>query len=434
MLDEKDKKIAELQRALDEATETLEAIRTGAVDAIVVQGEKNLQVFTLKGADHSYRVLVESMNEGALILEEKGSILYANAGFSELIKLPLEQIIGDEFSHYLEGKTQKSFQNLWNIGLEDEARGEFYLKGGGESLIPTHLSLNAFEADGQKRICLVVTDLTEQKMTEKIIEHGAELRKTNDELVRINQIRTEFTSIVSHELRTPLVAVRAGITMLLDELDGPVTAEQRETLTVTKDNIDRLDHFIQNVLSLASIEAGKIELKFVLQELNQVIEEVVKLMRYPAQKKQIELVLKMPPQTVSLSFDHNAVRQILINLIHNAIKFTLKGGKIRVELLEQGADVLIHVQDSGIGIRKKDKAKIFGMFEQAEQNDFNNKGGSGIGLAVCQKLIQAHGGTIQVKSEPNQGSLFIVCLSKKGKPKMVFRPDSEYPLQVEPRS
>ncbi len=406
------KEIETLKKELNETKETLEAIRTGAVDAIVVEGNQGVQVFTLKGADHSYRILIESMNEGAMTLSEDGIILYSNISFSKLIQTPLEQIVGANFESFVDEKSLNLYKNVWKLAKNKEVKKEIILKQDDHSFIPVLLSFSIAYQEDHKYICLVVTDLTDQKQTVEILQRETELKRKNNELIRLNQNRHEFTSMVTHELRTPLIAIREGITMILEGVDGPITPEQRETLTVTKNNVDRLDRFVENVLSFSSMEAGKIIMNFSIQNLNEVVSDICKFMSFAVKKNNLDFKVKLPSEKIIFSFDSDAVRHILTNLIHNSIKFTPSPGFIQIILEDKNDFASLMVQDSGIGIKKEDQEKIFEMFQMGEQSDLNQINGSGIGLAVCKKLAEAHQGSIEVKSNVENGTTFTVLIKK----------------------
>lgn len=406
------KEIESLKKELNETKETLEAIRTGAVDAIVVEGNQGVQVFTLKGADHSYRILIESMNEGAMTLSEDGIILYSNISFSKLIQTPLEQIVGANFESFVDEKSLNLYKNVWKLAKNKEVKKEIILKQDDHSFIPVLLSFSIAYQEDHKYICLVVTDLTDQKQTVEILQRETELKRKNNELIRLNQNRHEFTSMVTHELRTPLIAIREGITMILEGMDGPITPEQRETLTVTKNNVDRLDRFVENVLSFSSMEAGKIIMNFSTQNLNEVVSDICKFMSFAVKKNNLDFKVKLPSEKIIFSFDSDAVRHILTNLIHNSIKFTPSPGFIQIILEDKNDFASLMVQDSGIGIKKEDQEKIFEMFQMGEQSDLNQINGSGIGLAVCKKLAEAHQGSIEVKSNLENGTTFTVLIKK----------------------
>jgi PAS domain S-box-containing protein len=159
------REIERLRSRLEEAEAIIEAIRSGEVEALVVNGPQGDQVFTLKGADHSYRVFVEAMSEGAVTLGENGVILYCNKRFGEMVKTPLEEVIGSFFNQYLLRKTHNDFDELLRHAHSGATKREFDLRTKTGTVVPASLSIAPFEGDEVKSACLVVTDMTQQKQT-----------------------------------------------------------------------------------------------------------------------------------------------------------------------------------------------------------------------------------------------------------------------------
>ncbi|NKE73324.1 PAS domain-containing sensor histidine kinase [Candidatus Manganitrophus noduliformans] len=161
--------VAELRARLEEAEETLRAIRKGEVDALIVEGAEGPQIFTLKGADHTYRVLIEAMDEAASVLADDGTLLYANRCFAKMLKTPLEKLIGHSILPFIGPKDQATFEALIREGRKGTRKGEIALKTGGGNLLPAYVTVNTIELDQVCRIGLVITDLTEQKRNEEIV-------------------------------------------------------------------------------------------------------------------------------------------------------------------------------------------------------------------------------------------------------------------------
>lgn len=245
-------------------------------------------------------------------------------------------------------------------------------------------------------------DITEQK------ESLHKSLKVNKELTKLNHIRSEFTSMVTHELRTPLTAIKESISLVYDGLEGPVNFEQKETLKLAKNNVDRLSRLIQNILDYSKIESGNFELSFQKCHINVLLKETCLLMNLAARKKNIKIDVDFPKENIALECDEDKIKQVLINLIDNALKFCPPDkGHILVALSSSENKVTVSVTDNGVGIRQKDQQKIFHMFTQSSCNAAGwNTGGTGVGLAVCKKLIEQHGGDISVQSQLHVGSTF----------------------------
>lgn len=246
------------------------------------------------------------------------------------------------------------------------------------------------------------TDIDDQKRAqEKTIE-------SNRRLVELTRLKSDFTSMVSHELRTPLSAIKEALGLLEDEVEGPVNAGQQETLGIAKGNVDRLHRLINNILDYSRIESGGMEFHFDWNDLNAIARETHKTMALAARKKRQKLFLELPGQPLIIRCDADKIKQVLINLLDNAMKFTHEGGEIALSVKSASDLACIDVQDSGMGIRTEDTDKIFKMYGQSLQGA--RYSGAGVGLAVCKMIVEAHGGTIAVQSVYGKGATFRIAL------------------------
>lgn len=236
----------------------------------------------------------------------------------------------------------------------------------------------------------------------------SKLKAMNEDLTRLNKIRSEFISIVSHELRTPLTAIKEGISIVLDGIDGPINEAQKETLEITKNSVDRLTRLINNVLNFSKIEAGHLEISCEKTNVNQLVAETCSLMKLAIRNKDIIFNCHLTKETIIAYCDADKIRQVVINLIDNAIKFTDHHGEINLNLQKIDHRVMIQVQDTGIGIKEEDQKKIFDMFRQSPNKEMLNNGGFGVGLAVCKKIMEQHGGSINLQSTFGKGSTFTI--------------------------
>jgi len=185
-----EQELEELQQQLEEANDTIEAIRTGQVDALIVKDDKGHQVYTLKSADQTYRLFIEKMIEGAVTLNEKGIILYSNSRFASMMKLPLSKIIGSYFETFVPNEYREVFDELIKKGWQAESKGEIYLLTNNNELVPFLVSLTKLEVDGKTALSLILTDLTVQKNIEK------ELKEKNEQL----QAAQTFTARLNNQL------------------------------------------------------------------------------------------------------------------------------------------------------------------------------------------------------------------------------------------
>ncbi len=252
-----------------------------------------------------------------------------------------------------------------------------------------------------------------QVMLEVIRNQLSEVRGANKNLKRLVQLKTDFTSMVSHELRTPLNAIREAISLVLDEVDGPVSPAQHATLSIAKNNVDRMARLIENILNFTRLELGRYPISPVSLDLKPFLKEIYEFQKPAVQKKRISFHLQLPEAEVSIEGDGDALKSVLFNLLDNALKYTERGGRISLQLTERHPHVQIEVRDTGAGIRKADQKNIFQLYGRGTNHQILKKSGAGIGLAVCKMILDRHQATLSVKSAPGQGTTFTIHFPKR---------------------
>ncbi|HEY3365173.1 MAG TPA: ATP-binding protein [Symbiobacteriaceae bacterium] len=243
-----------------------------------------------------------------------------------------------------------------------------------------------------------------QHLEERVGERTAELEARTQELVAANRLKSEFLATMSHELRTPMNGIIGYTQVLLDGLDGPLTAEQTEDLEQINSSAERLLALINDILDLSKIEAGRIVLQREKTDLRAVVTEVLASVAPLVVAKNLDVAFDAP-ELPALYADGQRLRQILINLVSNAIKFSDAGG-VRVSASETEGGVAIAVSDTGIGIPAEAHQSIFDEFRQVDGSSSRRHGGTGLGLSIVKRLVELHGGSISVASEVGRGSTF----------------------------
>jgi signal transduction histidine kinase len=233
-------------------------------------------------------------------------------------------------------------------------------------------------------------------------------------LKELDRLKSNFLATMSHELRTPLTSVIGYSEMMLEGLGGPLTAEQREYLGIIMEKGENLLQLITSILDISKIEAGRVRLVLSEVDAGQLMRDAVATILPLARKKGLKVACE-PGELPRIQADRDKVRQCLVNLASNAVKFTPAGGAITVTAQVVQPEVLaIHVTDTGVGIPEDLLPRVFDVFYQVDGSSTREYGGAGLGLAIVKSYAEAHGGEVRVRSEPGRGSTFSLHLPVRG--------------------
>jgi signal transduction histidine kinase/ActR/RegA family two-component response regulator len=242
------------------------------------------------------------------------------------------------------------------------------------------------------------------------------VRERTLELERANSLKSEFLANMSHELRTPLNAIIGFSELLLDPGFGPLSEDQRGYAADIHSSGRHLLNLINDILDLSKIEAGKMRLRRELFPLGPVVEEAMALLRVDASRKRLTFLADVASPSDRLEADRSKVKQVLSNLLSNAVKFTPAGGEVTVRLMGRGEWIHLEVEDTGIGIRPEDQARIFDAFTQVDGSLARQYQGTGLGLTLVRRFVEMHGGRVGVESIPERGSRFLIDLPGRQAP------------------
>lgn len=237
----------------------------------------------------------------------------------------------------------------------------------------------------------------------RLILEAITLRKEKD------MLREQFAAIVSHELKAPLGAVQQNLFVLVDELSNQLTEEQKGRFERMKTSISDLINLILTWLRVLSVDVNKIQETFIPTAIASVISKAVETVQTHAARKDIEIIPSIEEPLKLVNGDEGTLVETLVNILNNAVKFSRSGSQILLNVEEDENDVLISVTDSGLGISKEDLPYIFNDFYSGKSGQAVEKG-SGIGLAITRRIVEAHHGVISVESEPGKGSAFMIRL------------------------
>jgi PAS domain S-box-containing protein len=258
----------------------------------------------------------------------------------------------------------------------------------------------------------ILTDISDRKQAEAMMERQlAAIEAANAELARATRLKDEFLANMSHELRTPLNAILGMAEGLQETVFGAISDRQRRALQTIERSGSHLLELINDILDVAKIEAGQIELECSAVSVTHLCQASLAFVKQQIFQKQIRLETKLPAQLPTLLVDERRIRQVLINLLNNAVKFTPEGGQIFLEVSQLASDRLrIAVRDTGIGIAPENIGKLFQPFVQIDSALNRQYQGTGLGLALVKRLVELHGGSVELTSELGVGSCFAIEL------------------------
>ena len=369
----------------------------------------------VRTSQERFRLLVDGVRDYAIYtLDTGGNVLSWNVGAERIKGYSGEEILGRHFSAFY---PQDAIDRRWPTEelKRAAAEGRFEDEGwrvrkDGSQFWANVVITSVLDENGRLQGFVKITrDLTERK------RHEQALQEKNVELEMASRAKDNFLATMSHELRTPLNAILGFTGTLLMRLPGPLTPDQEKQLRTVQGSARHLLSLINDLLDLAKIESGKVELRPEPLVYQGVIQEVATALRPLAEKKGLRFEVLVPPDDLIVSADRRALSQILLNLVNNAIKFTETGG-IALELVRRVADgremTEFRVSDTGIGIQPEDQGKLFQAFTQVDASGKRRHEGTGLGLHLSGKLAELLGGRITFRSKYGHGSTFTFELAQ----------------------
>lgn len=409
-----------LHRQLREARDSISGIKSGNIDALVIANEENIRVYTEKTADKPYRILIEKMHEGAVTVNRDGIILYCNSYFANMLNLPLQKVIGTMFKNYIDTSSKKGFEAL--LGQTSEyTLEELCIYPNVGKAIPVLMSVTTVSLDDNFVLNIILTDLTIQKKNQEELMHRAsQLEHLNIELENANKDLTSFTYVSSHDLQEPLRKIQNFASCILLEEEKNLSIKGKGYFERMRQSAKRMQALIEDLLVYSRTRSS--DRKFEKTDLHTIIDEI---------KKDYEEVILEKKATIAMAdlCEVNIIRfqfrQLIDNLISNSLKFsvpatapritfkseTLQGRTLSIEKPSLAGKLLLandycHITytDNGIGFDPKYNERVFEVFQRLHtQQEYK---GTGMGLAICKRIMENHNGIITASGKLNKGAQF----------------------------
>ena len=414
-------------RPLKERNDEIGAVSDGICDMleqIQIREEERARMHqALHESEEKYRNLVERANDGIIILQE-GIFKYVNPSLVEMAGCSEEELLGSPFIDFIqEEEVPKVMDNYLKRmeGKQVPAMYETVFKTIQGETVDAEVNAGFIKYEGKPADLVIIRDITKRKQMERelikhrdhleelVEERTKELEEANERLLELDRLKSMFLASMSHELRTPLNSIIGFTGILLMEMSGELNPEQKKQLSMVKSSANHLLDLINDILDISKIESGKVELSIETFDLLDVVREVLTTIQPLANQKDLQLSVK-GAESAQIKSDRRRVKQILMNLVSNSVKFTDKGFiEINIKLLKNQT-ASVDVKDTGIGIHKEELKKLFNPFQQIDMTSTKKYEGTGLGLYLSKKIVTHLQGGISVVSKPGKGSTFTFIL------------------------
>jgi cell cycle sensor histidine kinase DivJ len=387
--------------------------------AVMVQHVHKQSENAVRSGEERYRLLAENATDLITCHDDKGRVVFASHAAESLFGEPIQRILGEGLFERVHVADRPAYLTALSccLGNNEPIAAEFRVRRGGSGeaacCIFVEMRCRPMPSGGDTRgsgsIVAVTRDISDRKAQE------AELLKARDAAESASRAKTQFLANMSHELRTPLNAVIGFSEILNRELFGTLgEARYRDYARLIHESGEHLLHMVNDILDMSKIEAGKFKIVKEPFEVGPLVKSCCDIMRHTAEQRSLSLIVDIKPGIPELPADKRACKQMLLNVISNAIKFTDPGGWVRVSAKAVGRGVVLSVSDNGIGIAEADLPRLGKPFVQANNSYDRSYDGAGLGLSVVKGLAKLHGGKLELTSTLGSGTTASIILPLDG--------------------
>ncbi|MDE1849139.1 MAG: PAS domain-containing protein [Candidatus Micrarchaeota archaeon] len=376
-------------------------------------------------ANRSVKDVIELSSDAVIITDESGYIKSTNKNADKLLRNSSSELNGTNIASLgVEAEDQEKISNSIILAKKSSSLTDIFVNvrpSGSDARIPVSQSIKALTDDAGRTsgYIFISRDLSPKMMIEELKENIERISKDAEKYKEESDLKTQFIYNISHDLKTPITNIKGFSILLLNGEFGQLNDDQKSYTKLIIDELDRLMRLIQQMLDVAKLSSGKVKLDLQQVNFNELKENPsIKAIAEMCEKSGLEFSWVNDYNVPEITADPNRLIQVFVNLIGNALKFTEKGF-IRVHVSRKGKNVRVEVQDSGIGISKEDKQKVFKKFYQLQRKGMTmqEKSGTGLGLSIVKGIVKLHYGSVGLKSEVGKGSTFYFTLpvSRKAK-------------------
>lgn len=407
-----------------------------AIQIIGIALDRILTEQKLKKTEEKYRSILENIKEAFFEVDRKGNFVFFNYALCTITGYSMNEIMGKPYTFFVQETDKARVSRIFESAQKDNMHKQNFeleiKRKDGKRLDAESTFYPKLDTQGEiTGYHGTIRDITERRKSEELrnkftqtLEIEVKMRTKElfdtlakqstylDQILKSSQFKSEFMATMSHELRTPLNAIIGFSELLIEKLYGELNDKQLEFLDDIHSSADHLLDMINRILDISKIEAGKLQLNIELVSLNEIVNQVEVSFRPTYSKKNLDFFVKGLDTETLIYADPARLKEILMNLVSNAIKYT-NAGAVTIECNQTDNNIEISIIDTGIGIAKKDHDRVFKEFERIENELSQATQGTGLGLSLTKRLVNLHGGNISFTSEQEKGSTFTFTIPKR---------------------